>query len=265
MDPYRAVRRVAPLMVVLAIVAIGCGSSSKSTAPQTGLTQEGADDLALLASVSIDFIGGDLEGVVTTTPLGTAAVQGPARTLADTTYVRGSITYEASRTYYDAGDNPLAQYGPTAVRVNWISRAYGTSMGDRDTTEVGHAANISVTGIEASDDTLRFNGVAYDTLLSRFRSLDNTRMRYFLWKCQTVLADVRFLKSTLQGGPYPISGSVTFFVSADRLRSFLRTDIETHFDSILLIIFDGTTVADLVVDGKYHYTWDIETGTITRA
>jgi hypothetical protein len=265
MDLCRAVRRIALLLAVPMVLAAGCGDDSNPTAPAGGTTQESADDLAILGVVTLDFLGGDLEGIVNTTPVtATSSTQGTSRALADTSYARDGVTYEATRTYYDAGNTEIP-YGPTAVRVSWTSRAYGTSIDGPDTVEVGHSSVLDVRGIEAANDTLRINGATYDTLLVRIRSLDGSRVNYFDWNSGVVVTDVRFLKSTLQAGPSPLSGTVTIAVSVDRLRRFQRGDIESHLDAFVVITFDGTTQADLMVDGRFRYDWNLVTGQITRA
>lgn len=265
MNTYRAVRRLGLLLAVPMFLAAGCGDDSNPTAPPGGSNQESADDVAILGVVTLDFLGGDLEGIVSTTPItGTSSAPGPARTLADTSYIRDGVTYEATRTYYDAADTEIP-YGPTAVRVRWTSRAQGTSIEVPDTVEVGHASALDARGIEAANDTLRINGVTYDTLLVRIRSLDNTRVVYFDWNSGVLVSDVRFLKSTLQAGPFPLSGTVTIVVSADRLRRFQRGDIESHIDAYLDITFNGTTQAEVIVNGTFRYTWNLTTGQIARA
>ena len=92
----------------------------------------------------------------------------------------------------------VSGYGPTAVRVHWRSRAYGTFESPRDSGSVGHTADLDLRGIEMGQDTLTFDGVCRDTLQNRFRSLDGQRQRYFLWISSTVVDAVRFLKSTIQ-------------------------------------------------------------------
>jgi hypothetical protein len=229
--------------------------------------QQNADDMAIQTVAAMDVVGGDVSIAIQGTPSSPAgpARMAPARALWDTTFTHSGLTYEASATFFDASDNPLAGYGPLAVRLAWASRAYGTYRGERDTATVGHGAALDVHGIQAGQDTLRFDGACHDTVQNVFRSLDGTRTRYFYWVGVTTMSDVRILKSTLQSGGWPIQGSVTLVVSADRLRSNDRADVEAQFDATIVVTFNGTSQPLIAVNGAYHYRWNMQTGVITRA
>lgn len=255
-------------LALLALPLLG-GCTSKVIAPAGVMTVQTADDLALQATASMAVMNGDLRFAVSTTPQSApsaAAGARRARTLSalwDTTFTFAGITYQASRTFYDALDTPLPGYGPLAVRLHWTSRAYGTYEGPRDTAIVGHAAVLDLRGIEAGQDTLRLDGTCQDTLQNTFRSLDGTRMRYFLWTSGMTVNAMRMLKSTFGSG-YPLDGTVTFAVSAVRLRSSDRTDVDVYFNTTVVITFDGTDQPEIVVDGTYRYHWNLVTGDITR-
>jgi hypothetical protein len=257
--------RAAALLLLLPLAA-GCGN--KVTAPGAGFDQQTADDIALQAATSLTVTGGDLELALITAPLAAQAgarQASPARALWDTTIVWNGITYEASRTFYDALDNALPGWDPAAVRLRWTSRAYGTFQGPRDTASVGHDAVLDIRGIELAQDTLTVDGVCRDTLQNRFRSLDGLRTRYFFWVGTTTVNAVDRLKNAGPTNDWPLSGTVTFTVSADRLRSNERTDVEAHFDATVVVTFNGTSTPDLVVNGTWHYRWNMLTGAITRA
>jgi hypothetical protein len=44
-----------------------------------------------------------------------------------------------------------------------------------------------------------------------------------------------------------------------------RLPVEADFDAVVTITFNGTAQADLVVDGRFHYHWHLDTGMVTRA
>jgi len=257
-------RARAALAVFLLPLFAGC--TSKVTAPVGTMSTQTADDMAIQAVASMGIMQGDLQFAIGTTPAAMARAREarPARAMWDTSYVVSGITFQASRAFYDALDNELPGYGPTAVRVRWTSHASGTYEGTRDTATVAHDAILDLTGIQAGQDTLQLNGVSQDTLQNRFLSLDGTRMRYFLWQSSTTVEAVRLLKSTYPAG-YPLDGTVTFLVSADRLRSNNRSDVDVHFEATVVITFNGTAIPTIVVDGAYRYRWNLVTGTITRA
>ena len=155
-------------------------------------------------------------------------------------------------------------WGPTVTRVHWTSGATGTIEGLRDTASVSHAGVLDARGVQDGRDTLQFDGGAIDTLQNHFLSLDGTRERYFLWASVVDIAAVRFLKSTIQSDGRPISGTVTFTVTADRLRSNNRADVEAHIDATVVVVFNADGTADLSVDATHTYRWNLQTGVVVR-
>ena len=262
----RTLQACSAALLLLIPLVTGCGN--KVTAPGGGVDQQAADDIAIQATTGLTVVGGDVEFAMTTIPLAPQAgarQATPARALWDTTVTWNGITYQASRTFYDAAGGTLPDYGPLAVRMRWTSRAYGTYQGPRDTASVGHDALLDVRGIQAGQDTIRFDGTCRDTLQNTFRSLDGLRVRYFFWTSSTVVDAVRILKSTLPAGGWPLSGTVTYTVSADRLRSNDRADVEAHFDATVVVTFNGTNQPEIVVNGVWRYRWNMVTGAVTRS
>jgi len=254
----------AALLLLLPLVA-GCGN--KVTAPGGGMTQQTADDLAIQTAANLVVIGGDLELAKNTSnlaPLMGTRTATTASTAWDTTIVWGSITYQATRTFYDALDKELPGYGPEAVRMRWTSRAFGAWEGPRDTASIGHEAILDVRGIEPVKDTLRFDGTCLDTLQNRFRSLDGLRTRYLFWTSTTVVNAVHVPKLSIPSGGWPVDGTVTWNVSVDRLRSNDRRDVEAHFEATVVVTFDGTAEPEIVVNGAFRYRWNALTGAVTR-
>jgi hypothetical protein len=261
-------RRVAALLLLIAAVA-GCSKDKNPTSPGAIASQDAADDLALQTVASLSVTAADLQAAVATVPQEAAA---PARTATptqaqwDTAYTQGGLTFIATRTFFDADGSILPDYGPTAARMTWTSHIYGTVEYPRDTASVEHRATIDVRGIQPAQDTLRFDGGVFDTLVNRFRSYDGTRTRYGAWRSYFTLENVRILKSALAAGlGYPIAGRCTFAVSLDRLRSNDIADVASHVDATVLVTFNGTTVVDVVVDGTYRYRWNLVNGQVTRA
>jgi len=251
--------------LLLLPLIVGCGS--KVTAPGTGMSAQTADDLAIQTATSLTIVGGDVQYALSTTPQAPPAGARrarPARAVWDTSFTWNGITYEASRTFYDALDNELPEYGPMAWWMRWTSRAYGTYEGPRDTASVGHDALLDFHGIYFGQDTVQVDGICRDTLENTFRSLDGLRVRYFYWVSSTAVDAVRILKSTIPTGGWPINGTVTYAVSADRLRSNNRADVEAHLDATVVVTFNGTPQPEIVVNGTYRYRWNMQTGAVTR-
>jgi len=253
--------------VALALLALPliAGCTNQVTAPPSGMTAAEADDIAVQTVANLGVVSGDVQFSVSTTPPANLARAREVKPMAaqwETTFVSGGITYTASRTFFDAADNALSGYGPTAVRLHWTSNASGTYQGPRDTATVSHDAVLDVRGIESGSNTLTFDGASHDTLQNTFRSLDNMRTRYFFWASSCDVSAVKIVKTSPSG--WPVSGTLTFHVSADRLRSNNRADVEAHFDATVVVTFNGTNQAAVVVEGAYTYHWNLLTNTISR-
>jgi hypothetical protein len=243
------------------------GCSKKVVAPPATMNQSTADDFAVQTVASLELLGGDVAVAVGSTPpsANVSPRVAPMRAQWDTSFTQNGLTYEASRTFYDALDIALPGWTPTAVRLHWTSRAYGTVEWPRDTATVGHASVLDVRGIQAGTDTLVFGGTCLDTLLNHFQSLDGLRIRDFYWQSSLSIAAVRILKSTLQTSAAPIAGTLTLQASADRLRSNNRNDVEAHFDVTVVVVFHPNGEADVTINGTYRYLWEVDTGFIVRA
>ena len=78
------------------------------------------------------------------------------------------------------------------------------------------------------------------------------------------MSNVRTLKPVTSSS-YPLSGTMIWTVSADRLRSNSRVDVEAHLTGIVVVTFNGTRYPDVTVNGTYHYRFDLKTGAVQRA
>lgn len=254
--------------LVAAVAALtilsGCGTST--TQPNTSaVTQDVADDLALQTSLHLRTIGVEVDAATTAMTGAPSPVQGTAMTRAafDTTFVLNGITFEISRTFFGPGGELLQGYGPTAVRMVWTSRAYGSVMTARDTATIGHSGQLDVDGIHATRDTLTFVGLSLDTLTNTFRSFDGTRTRYVHATSNLVYQDVRLLKNRTLN-PWPLSGTATYDLIVDRLRSNDVNDVESHLVARVVVTFNGTSMPDVVVSGRFHYKLNLLTGAVVR-
>jgi hypothetical protein len=256
-------RLLAAALLAIALMANGCG---KSTSPTNvgALTQDDADDMAVQGAAAMNQVSLDADGAVGS--LGASAYlvarPGTLAAMAETTFTRGNLTIQASRNLYAAGDVPLDHYDPTAVKLVWTSRIFGTIETPHDSATVGHAATLEVRGIQPTDSAFVLNGVAADTLMNRFQSYDGMRWRYCYWKSALTIADV--ISRHGSSGP-PLSGTVTFVVQADRLRSNNRTDLEAHLEATIVVTFNGTTTPTITVNERHRYHWFMPTGLVVRA
>ena len=261
------------LVAMAACLTAGCGSKSGGGSGDTllgpttpTLTQEGSDELVLQVLTGFSIAGGDLQSALAGgggAPTALTAAR-PMAALWDTAFSANGLTYQATRTFYDAGGNPLPGYGPEARRLHWTSRATGTWSSEGDTATVGHASRFDVLGIEPAQDTLEIDGQCLDTLMTHFTCLDGQTSKFMRWTGVLTYQDVRVLKSTLSSGGWPVSGYGLLVITADRLRSRDPGDVEQHVSSFILVRFDGTHQPMVQVNACYYYTWNMATGQIAR-
>jgi hypothetical protein len=259
-------RPVLIVLLALALCAGGCGSSTTKPAgfTTTDLTQSEANDIALQACFALDYVGMDVDGaggmlsssVVASRPL--VHTVKPLRAAWDTTIVFGGLQAEVSANLYDAEGNALAEFGPTATRLNWRSHIWGTVASLRDTAGVQHHSDYDFTGLQETDSLVVVNGACTDTLLNTFHSLDSLLTRHAYWRSSLAVANAAVRKANGQ----PVSGTITFTVRADVLNSTTETDVIKHLSATVVVTFNGTAQPDMVVNGTYHYKWVMDGGTV---
>jgi len=253
---------LAAALLAIALLASGCGIGSKNpTGPGTSdLTQSEANDVALQTAFALDQMGVDMEGAGGSLLMGPALRQGarPMHAAWNTSITSEGLSAEFSHDFYDAGNNLLEAYGPTAVRMNWKSHIWGTLESLRDTATIQHHANLDLTGIQLLDTALVINGTCADTLFNRFHSLDSLLARYGYWRSTLTAAAIALRKED----GMPLSGTLTYVVKLDKLRSGELGDVEKQLRAIVVITFNGTRYPDVVVNGVYHFKWDKLQGTM---
>ena len=257
-------------LVALATVVAGCGDDSP-TAP--GVTQTAADDIAVQVAQTMAAGNGgtvtELFAMAAAVPAATAGGSllrgafGTAAAAAETTFTAGNVTYSFAWAFYDAEGAELPEYGPAAVRMRVTSRAAGGIVTPRFEATLGHAGLTDVTGVAPAADTLEFDGAADDTVQTRFTSLDGLRDRYCFWLAHLAHADVRLLKDR-EVNPWPLSGTATWAVHAERLRSNDRADVEAAYDALVVVTFNGTQYPEVTVDGAFRYRMNLNSGEIVR-
>ena len=285
------------LPAILVILGFGLGACSTAPTTPSALSQQAADDIAMQAAGSLTGASGGLmleldasagsvpqNGALRLRPgdprvgfdrraytNGAAAFRlrpgdpnaAAIAASAETTFSAGAITYTVTRTFYDADGNPLSDYGPSATRLRLTARATGSISTQQWSASVGRKGILDVTGIQAGEDTLQFDGAGNDTLQCHFMSYDGNRERYLYALGGRSLEAVRLLKNR-DLNPYPLSGKARWAWAVDRLRSNNREDVEMHYTALVVVTFNGTADPEIVVDGTYHYHVNLNSGAITR-
>lgn len=254
---------LAAALLAIGLAANGCGTSTSTTSPLTPLDQTSADDLAMQAGLALNTLELDVAGAAGSLagPSGMRPAITPFAALWDTTITGEGFTFYVSREFYDAQGARLPDYGPDAARMVWRSRIIGSYASELDTVAVAHATVLDFTGIQPEDTASTVSGTALDTLQNIYRSYDGSTWRYFHWKSVLTITDAVISRSR----EWPLSGRLAFAVKADRLRSNDVRDVDAHLVASVVITFNGTSQPDVVVNGVWHYRWDMQYGTIIRA
>jgi hypothetical protein len=103
------------------------------------------------------------------------------------------------------------------------------------------------------------NGAAHDTADCVFAAVDTLPAREYHVLADGTLTDMRTLKDT-SVNPYPLSGTLRWQVQADATEGAQHA----HYRATVLVTFNGTRYPTIQVDEHYDYTFDLETGEITR-
>jgi hypothetical protein len=258
--------RLTTLLVACALALAGCGKSSSPTAPAgPAMTQDGADDAAQMSLLALDQLGLDAmggAGLILVPTSSTRRIVVPGEAARETTFTLGALNVSLDWRFYDPQDVELPDYGLTAVKLVWTSHIRGAIETARDTAVVRHHGHLTFTGIQPAGGSYTIDGAAADTLIDRFRSLDGGLVRDGSWKSALVLDAV--VQPRALGAP-PSSGTLTFTVRVDRYRSGSFGTVERSWSAVVVVAFDGTTHPPVTVNGTWHYTWNMATGTMTRA
>ena len=249
------------------IILGGCGKSSDVTGLGAA-AQQTADDLAVQVGTSASADNGGLMTEIesTTAAVPMALQPGSIESVAapDTTFPRGPLTIALERTFFDVDGNALQRWDMSAVRVAVGSWVRGSVTAVRYQATLGRTGTLDVRGLAAAADTLVFDGTAADTTDARYASLDDRRTVDVHVLATRVLARVRVLKNR-DVHPWPLSGTATWNLSVDKFADGPRGGIEVHYDAVVVVEFDGTQVADVMVNGRYRYRMDLQTGGVARS
>jgi hypothetical protein len=265
--PVMSPRSLAPLRVLClaAFVAAIVGCSKNSPTEPNPATQQDADDAAQIAALAMSSDHGGAtptQGSAAMSPRATATPMRAFSTLGDTTFTAGAVTWTLSRTFYDAGNNEQGAYNPlTTVRVAGTARGVGAIETASDTASFGSAGNLDIVGISVLQDSLITNATRNDTLQCAFTPFfRNGRVHLYVENAGT-LANVVSQKPLPS---WPKSGTGTWSLKVDRLRSSDRGDVERHFECVVVVNYNGTRYPPATVTGGFRYSFDLKTGAIAR-
>ena len=262
-----------PLLASLALGLAGAGCSTDSTTnPTTSFTQQDADDAAVQASIALANLGAVIGGAALDG--GSSASTGSTLRLqsrhpglgvrTDTTWTEGALVVTLSRRWFSLAGIEQDTPDETTDSVRVTSRIAGSDSTERYAVTVGHAGASSIGGLNPARDELWIDIVQADTLVSRFEALHRPVTRWFEGRTTTIANDVRWIKPTTVP-TYPASGTLVMTLAAVAYRDGARIDVEKSWNALIVVRFNGTRYPNVVINGSWHYVWDVETGLIIRA
>jgi hypothetical protein len=183
----------------------------------------------------------------------------------DTTFTIGHITWTLARQFYNSFDAPQSSYDPlTTVRMTIGARGTGEMETATDTAMFGASGILDTHGLAAAQDTLFTDGAWSDTLQCAFSSPYRSGRIHTYSELEGTFDQVVGLKP-LSTNPWPLSGTATWDLEVDRLRTSDRGSVERHFHVTVVVTYNGTRYADAEVTGGRRYKIDLKTGAIARA
>lgn len=256
------IARSAAAAALVALLA-GCGKSAlTSPQPDSELTTTQANALATQMGVVAVAAGLDA-------PVGVPAVTALRRApdtfrrstaMFDTTITDGGATLSFSVQFFDAGGTEQPGFDEqTTDRIHatsWLRGEYADANG---LFTLGSGAEWDATGLAPGSDRQTTNGSRADSVHWEYQD-DSTSASYTTRATGDVRSVVR-MKPIGEG--YPLSGSIRWTLFVD-LHVVANSGSADHtLRGSALVTFNGTRFVPLVLNGRHHYTLDLDTGEVT--
>lgn len=257
-----------PAFALFGFALAGCGG--KATSPTragaaTPLTQSQADDAAMQVGQLVMASGS--ASLLPAAP----ALASPARLLgarsssragaaADTTITSGGLTWSFAIHWYGANGNEQPAYDPMlTTRLVADSRGSGAFEDSTTVISLGTAGHLDLRGLSALQDTLHTNATENDTLSFEFAGEGGSIA--FLAHCSGAFTDVFELKPV--ESHYPMSGTAAWSMDIAKHVASQSGNSDEQFAASAVVTFNGTHLVPLVINNRYHYTLDLDTGLVT--
>ncbi len=267
-------------LAAFVLVVAGCSSGDDGpTSPGPGggeVTQNDADDLALQAVIAIDPWGAMIEssgglsapGAIDVSPRGGRfrldSTLGDIPVWHDTTFTLGGLTFTLSRQYYDLFGDPQNDITGTTDSVYASSRVHGSGATGNFEATYGQSGWIGIGGLNPMKDVLHIAGQTSDTLTTHFTALYSDVERFCESRATTTLSGVAWSKP--ESGPtYPSTGTATVALAFTRFTDGSHGTVEKSVNATIVITFNGTATPHVVVNGTWHYEWNLDTGSLVRS
>ena len=253
-------------ILMLSPVLVGCGRHAAPNAVRSEtdsrVSRQTADDLAR------HFAATQSKGGVPLSRAAESSLQSLA--LGRTVPPRGAQVFRAqdeigfswslSVRFFDAdGHEQVTLIPGLTASMSIVARAHGSMVSAREQASVGVYRALDVDGLLPAESTLDVNGAAHDTSDCAFAAVDTVPARAYHLLADGTVTDVRTLKDT-SANPYPLSGTLRWQVQADATQGAQHA----RYRATVVVTFNGTRYPTIEVDEHFDYTFDLETGEITR-
>lgn len=183
----------------------------------------------------------------------------------DTTFTLGHVTWTITRSFFNAAGTEQSTFNPlSTVRMNLTSRGTGSIQTPADTASYGSTGSLQLVGLEFTQDSLVLNATRHDTLQTTFTPRFRTGRLYTYAEATGIIQNVVAVKP-LSPTSYPLSGTATWTLKVDRLRTNNRVNVDRHYDILVSVTFNGTANPDVSTSTGYHYKMNLKTGLLVRS
>jgi len=264
-SPLRRKRASLLLLCALSLALFGCGTS-RTTAPAP-ISQPQANEVAQQVAFLV-MLSPDMTSVPSSAsaPVAFADSRGlnmHRGRVGSPSRVRGEsdVAWTFDATWYDAaGGEQVAYDSATTARVVTHQTGRGTYSDVGFTATLGHSAVVDLSGLLAAATQVSVTATRSDTLQANYSGQDGEAQ--LTLRCTGGLAQVTRDKP-LTENPYPASGSASWSVDGHRAAQTPNGSFSDDYEVTVSVTFNGTRYVPLVVDGRFQYLLDLETGVVT--
>ncbi|MGH7717629.1 MAG: hypothetical protein ACREON_02135 [Gemmatimonadaceae bacterium] len=262
-----------------AAIVLGLAACGDSSAPRSLVSeeQESDDVAAAVADATSDDVNIFFSGEVTLPTLGTsvqADLAGDGRfwrfaercpfDAGSGRFVcpvvnRGPLTVTRSFALADANGGAQSTFDPQlTASANFAALITGHIEREHWTADVERRRDVTVSGLAGRETSREWDGQGSSSLSAEF---DNGEVsRTVEAEGSVVVADV-VVQLPRSDFPWPISGTLTHSISAERTREG-TAEVSRSFSRTATVTFNGTQFVDLQVGTKL-FTLDLATGEVT--
>lgn len=264
MFPVGFVHPALVLLVAALLTLSNCGKASKITGHENALTHEQALTLARRASEGFNESGVLARTRALLFPIASSkslAAKGASRCAARGVQTDGDNAYTYEIQAWDEAGNLLewdtGAYDAIArLNVVWDFR---WDWAESTWSSRGHAKGaFDVTGLRPSSENMTWNGFAADSSDFRWQWEGAEYIGHGIWA--EGFENLVWRKDWT--APYPLGGRITLVMDESwTMRNGAETNSESFRENVA-VTFNGTRYAEMIVDGRYHFRLDLETGDV---